>query len=384
MTLRDILVFLFKWKSTILGVLLVVTGAVTFLVYASPQSYQGVATVVIERNRAPIDRTVYAPGQDMVEVLNTAAAILKSRSVMEATVDRLRPHERPRNPSTIGNLVASIQGVMDDLGLITVLPLRERWIDRLLRSVRVRPVVSSTVMLIEYSDEDPEWAQKTVNAVTDAYIGHHLRVYGNKGISEFYRKQLEDVRARLESLRGEVSAIRRSAAVAAVQETQMTYLREIEGLRERLSTERTKLAEFRVVYESTHERVRVQAERIEELESLIRDTQRKMLDLEEANIRTRELQARIQLEEQTQTSLKQDFDRATISEQTNPDFVNVRLAEYSPVPTPTWSRLLLIMIAAAAGLVLGLMIAFIREYFDRRITDTDEIEAILGIRAMGS
>lgn len=384
MTLRDILIFLFKWKLTILGVLAFVISAVTLLVYALPPSYEGVATVVIERNRAPLDRTVYAPGQDMLEVLNTAAAMVKSRSVMETVVDQLRPHERPRKPSVVGTLIESIERGMDELGLINALPLRERWIQRLLRSVRVRPVVSSTVLMIEYSDDDPEWAQKMVNAVTDSYVRHHLRVYGNKGISEFYRKQLADVGARLDALRLELASVRRNASVSAVQETQLTYLREIEALRTRLATERTNLAEARVLYDQSHEKVRVQKERIDEIDALIRETQGQMMALEDANFRTKELQARIQLEEQAQTALKQDHDRTVLSEQTSTEFVNVRLAEYSPLPTPTWSRFVLILIAAGAGLVLGLMIAFIREYFDRRVSDTDAIEAILGIPAMGT
>lgn len=384
MTLRDILVFLFKWKGTIVAIFAFVTAAVTLLVYAAPQSFQGVATVVIERNRSPIDRTAFAPGQDMIEVLNTAAAMVKSRSVMEAAVEQLRPHERPRKPSTMGRFVESIQQTLDEAGLIEVLPLRERWIQRLLRSVRVRPVVSSTVLMIEYSDDDPEWAQRMTNAITDAYIRHHLRVYGNRGISEFYRKQLADAGARLDVLRSELATVRRTASVSAVQETQQTYLREIETLRDRLSTERTKLAELRVLYEPTHERVRVQSERIEEIENLIGETRRQMMSLEEANFRSKELQTRIELEEQTQRTLKQDYDRATLSEQTNADFVNVRLAEYSALPNATWSRLVIILIAAAAGLVMGLLIAFIREYFDRRVTDPDAIEAILGIPAMGT
>jgi uncharacterized protein involved in exopolysaccharide biosynthesis len=169
-----------------------------------------------------------------------------------------------------------------------------------------------------------------------------------------------------------------------VQETQLTYLREMEALRTRLATERTNLAEARVLYDQSHEKVRVQKERIDEIDALIRETQGQMMALEDANFRTKELQARIQLEEQAQTALKQDHDRTVLSEQTSADFVNVRLAEYSPLPNPTWSRLTLILIAAVAGFVLGLMIAFIREYFDRRVADTDAIEAILGIPAMGT
>ena len=65
--------------------------------------------------------------------------------------------------------------------------------------------------------------------------------------------------------------------------------------------------------------------------------------------------------------------------------VNVRVVDYASQPErPAYSRLFLIGIAIAGGLVLALLIAVVREYFDRRIFRPDLAERILGIPSLGS
>ena len=189
MTGRDILTFLFKWKATILLVFLVVVASVTLLVYVLPPSYTARATVLVERNRSPVARSTFVPVTDLVEVMQSEAEIIVSRTVMANVVDRLKPHERPTRPSRVKQVRDDVLDWLADVGLIDSLSPREKWITTLQKQVSAKAVSASDVISVRYDDEDPEWAAKIANAVTDAYIDHHLQIFSKSRGSDLFRRR---------------------------------------------------------------------------------------------------------------------------------------------------------------------------------------------------
>jgi uncharacterized protein involved in exopolysaccharide biosynthesis len=215
MTLRDIFVFLFKWKGTILGVLVTVTAGVAALAYLMPPSYQATSTVLIERSGAGASPVTYLPNQSMTEVLNTEAAIIKSTPVLNAVVDELRPHEK------LVKAPGFVDGVRDWLigvGLLDGLSARARWVENFERQIKVKPGVQSNILTISFSQEDPVWAQNVVNSVTQNYIRHHSNIFSSRGLSDFYDKRLSEVQDSLVHLRSNLSSMKsgRRAGKSAV------------------------------------------------------------------------------------------------------------------------------------------------------------------------
>ena len=84
MTKRDIVVFLFKWKGTLLSTFLLVVVLVTSLVYLLPPAYKAKSIVLIESIQAISTRTDPMPGVDMPIVLKTESQVVLSRPVLEA------------------------------------------------------------------------------------------------------------------------------------------------------------------------------------------------------------------------------------------------------------------------------------------------------------
>lgn len=79
------------------------------------------------------------------------------------------------------------------------------------------------------------------------------------------------------------------------------------------------------------------------------------------------------------------YEKEQLNELAIPDFINVRVIEYAAVPTqPEHSRIFYIIVAVLGGFLLSLAIALIREYFDHRVADPDEVAQLLGVPTLGS
>ena len=60
---RDLLIFLFKWKASILGMLVVVLAAASLIIFVSPPSYSANSKILVERTRPVADRRAAVRGE---------------------------------------------------------------------------------------------------------------------------------------------------------------------------------------------------------------------------------------------------------------------------------------------------------------------------------
>ncbi len=385
MSKRDILIFLFKWKYTILGSILTIVSMVTALAYLMPPDYIGKASLLVESNRAPTMRSSFSPGLDMLEVIRSEAEIVRSRTVMEAVVTELRLHERPSRDTSLKRVLKSIREGMAALGLITVMAPREQWVGHLLSEVEVEPVPGSNVLNISYFDSDPEWAAQIVNTITDHYIKHHLAIYSSQGVSEFYQRQIKLSRQRLARLRKELVDFKEKVSISAIEESQRGLVQELGRLRQESMDSRSALTGLLERFEADHSEARLLQAKIDGIMSSMALTRNQLQDLETKESRIQEMEIVLRSEENTYLDYNRKHEEARLSELSNTDMINVRLIEYSAVAvTPRFSRLFLILVSIPAGLICAFLIAFIREYLDHRITDPEVAERALSIPHLGS
>jgi uncharacterized protein involved in exopolysaccharide biosynthesis len=411
---RDILLFAFKWKWTILGWFLFIAGLVTVYVLTSPQSYRADATVLIERTQAPIMASSVDEGggrffnaPEMAEAMNTEIEIVRSRPVVEAVVDSLflpecadpevqgggdsvicgeGPGQVQEGEGMFAGLKHRVESIMQDLGLISPVPSREAWIGTVQSSLRTKPVVDSNILEINYLHGDPVVARDVVNAITGAYLSHRLQVYSTRGASEYYERQMNEAGEELARMRAELVSLKERNGLFAIAQTQEQLVREIGTLRDRLTAERATLGDLSTRFGPGHPRIVVVRDNIASLEEQMAARSRDLENLERWASVLDDLEVRIASQEEVFVAYRTRFEEERAKEGITENLVNARVVQAATVPAqPTFSRMTRIGIGAFGGLMVGLLLAFIREYFDQRVEDPESAERALGgVPVLGS
>jgi uncharacterized protein involved in exopolysaccharide biosynthesis len=381
---RDIFIFLFKWKYSLIGYFLFIVTLTTVLVYVLPQKYLSTAVILVEGYRAPVMNSIYTPGTDELSVINSEAEIILSYAVLSSAVDSLGSLDSGEPPTALQEFVAAVKDTLVELGLSEDFTPREELIDTLTDELDVEPLASSSIIEISYKSKYPVFGAKIVNAVTDSYMDHHLKIYASPGTSEMYRLQAKRLNSDLSQKRKELEDYKRKASVVAVEENIRTLVQEKADLKSQLAATKEELAALLDRYDSKHHKVINQQKKIERITDTLNETQEQLLDLEEQNEQLDKMNLAINIAEEAVRKNQEQYENARLNEPANTDVSNVRLVEYATVAAhPEYSRLFYIALAVIGGFMLTFIIALIREYFDHRVTDTSEAEELLGIPVLG-
>jgi uncharacterized protein involved in exopolysaccharide biosynthesis len=387
MTFRDIWSFLFKWKRLLLGLTALVFATVALLVYSLDQSYVAESKVLIESNRSPTKNVEFAPsGGLLVELLTTESEIVQSRAVMVKVVDELRPQDRPRKqPNLLSEAVRQAELRLGDWGLISVTDPREAWILRLQKRVKAKPIVNSGVFRIVYEDADPAWAARIVNAATRHFIELRLAVYSPRGSSAIIKGQIDDAEQQLESARRDLREQKQQRAVPALLENRGELVRSSSNFNDELVKLRGELAELRLRYAPTHEKVLLAEQQARELTANMTAQRREIERLEREEGTVKMYADAVEVAERNVRSLRTRFDEARALEAATIDMLNVRVIEFSDVPRkPTNPRILVMVLSLPVGFALALALALLFEYFDRRLHDPRAAQSVLNLPSLGS
>ena len=386
MTRRDLLVFVFKWQRTMISVFACVVGLVTVGVYVLAPSYRATASVVVEPTKSPSIRAEVVAGRvETAEVINTEMAIVLSRTVMQNAVDKLKLADRPRRESLLSRAFEGVRGSLSALGLVTSLDRRERWIAALTNDITVKPTVSSNVFTIRYQHEDPQLAADIVNAVTDEYLSHHVAIYSDKGVVDFYRVQTDQAKEKLDTSRAVLERYKAEKALAAAVPRKERLVAETTGVRERISRMNLELTEVLTRYGNADHRVTLLREKLRASQEEVSRLRAQLQELEAAEAKSLEMEVMVKAHEKTYLAYRDQFDHASLSSAGNKNVVNVRILDHAHVPArPVFSRLFLILVAAVAGMVLAVLVAMVREYFDQLVVTPAVAEQILGVPVLGS
>jgi uncharacterized protein involved in exopolysaccharide biosynthesis len=385
MTKRDVLTFVFRYKNTVIGWWLFIVALVVLLSYLLPQSYRATGSVLVERNSPPVavDSNYRAP--ERAEAMNTEIQILLSRPVVEAVVDQLRldqPNEREERPLSLRDRLGSL---LVSLGLKAEKGPRETWIETLTQFVEAKAVVDSSVLTIGFSSSDPTLAMNVVNAVTDAYIAHRREVYSSRGLSSYFKSNMDEALAQLEELRSELADFKQNNDMTAISDRQGELVKETARLRERMTLLRAERAELRTRFAASHPRVTVADQNIAAAQRQLDDRLKELHDLEEGEATVHELETLIQSQERVFLDYKQQYEQEKAREAAPENFVNSRVISYAPLPgQPRFSRLSIIKLGILGGFVFALLIAFLREYFNNRVSTPDQAERALGVPVLAS
>lgn len=395
MSKRDIIIFLFKWKKSLIGYFLFIVALSVLLVYTIPQKYQASAILLVESNRAPIMRADVAYGVEQMNVLNSEIAIIRSNTVLQATADKIGPvdseiidHEQATNNESTGpasRLFNAIKKWMLDVGLREPTTAREDFISSLEDGLKVEPSPNSGIITISFSSDNPEKAAEIVNMVTDIYIQQHLKIFSSGGTSEMYRLQIERLEKDLSKRRKKLANYKRDKSVSAINETIRSLVQQQSQLSSELNVIQKNLSELHTRFGEGHTKVVLAEERLKTTQENLDDLTRKLQNLEREETLIREMEIEISTIENSMLSYEKKYQDEQLAGLANPDVDNVLIIEKSAIPRrPDHSRLFYIILAIPGGLLLSLAIAIIKEYFDHRVTDPELASQLLGVPTLGS
>lgn len=353
--------------------------------YISPQPFSAKAVVLVEHNRAPMMRADISPGLQTVDVLNTQVDIILSHTVIANAVDMVKPHERPEKPGFIKDMKKSFRSALVSVGLSDEATKRDNWIRYLLKNVSVKALVSSSIIHIKYTDENPDWSSDMVNAIVQSYIKHHVELYNSSGTAEVYKRQMDQLLSQLVEHRKALDKYNQSEDVAATSELRKSLIQRQSALQERIAVREHELGDLLLRFSAEHEKVIALKGQIEANRQEISGIQEQMQNLEENLSETTQMRLNIETEEALYRSYKRRYDEERLKELANADLINVRVVELStPAVRPDHSRLFYIAIAVIGAFIFSFGIAFIFEYFDRRVSSSGIAEEILDVPELGS
>ena len=385
MSVVEILHFIFKRKYAIFVTFTFVVSVTITMLYLIPPVYGARASVLVERNRAPNMRTEIQPGLEMIEVINTEAHLVVAESVLTLAVDRVKPYERTTPMSPMRQRVENFRLRLGELGLMTYLSPRERWLRRLSRTVEAEPVPNSNVIEVLYFDEEPERGARIVNAIVDAYLDTRSEIYRSAGEVQIYRAQIEEVTARLSERRAELDRLRATLETNGTEPGNRSIDLKSQTLNQQLAAQRRELDELRDRFQPEHPRVVTASERLAALQAELEAVLDQMEEETKLTARTDQLDMLIEADASTFNRLKTRLDDAELAEFADEQLRNVRRVDIAEPPNkPRFERLFLIILSIPLGLFLGFALAFIREYFDDSVEKLEEAEDALKLPGYGT
>ncbi|WJG09747.1 hypothetical protein [Aliiglaciecola sp. LCG003] len=385
MTKRDIFIFLFKWHRRIIAMFLFIVFLAILIQYLAPQPFSSKAVILVEHNRAPMMRSDISLGLETIDVLNTQVDIILSHTVIANAVDMVKPHKRPSKPSIVKDVKKGVRGFLESIGLADKADKRDNWIRSLADDVKVKALVSSSIIHVEYTDEKPEWASEITNAIVSSYIDHHLTLYRSTGSAEVFKKQMDQLQSQLIEHRLELEKYSQSGDLSSASDQRKGILQQRSFLLERISASENELSELLLRYKPGHEKVKSIKSQLANYQAAVAELQNQLKSVEIGQSETMQLRLNIETEESLFQVYKRRYDEERFKQLANADLINVRVVEYGvAAKRPDHSRLFYIAIAVIGALIFSLGIAFIFEYFDRRITSAQIAEDILGVAELGA
>lgn len=385
MSKREILIFLFQRKWSLLSVMLATVTLVTLFVYVLPTSYTALSKVLLEPTKLPTLGTESRYGSDAGEVLYTEIEIVLSRTVMEAVVDKLLLHERGGPLVGVALFIAKVKAGLVSVGLLNAPEPRESWIRDLLKDVKVKPVLDTHVFTISYSDQNPAQAAEITNAITDEYLRIHTRIYSYANAAAFYLDNAEQALQQINRLRLAQNKGTSNAGVVTLPGRRDAAVLEATRLEERVSQLRLDLQDVQLRYAPDHPKVALAQDKIRLLSGQLATARQQVKAMELDKDRSDAQQPQIDSQLDAYRSYKRLYDQALLTSAADRRLINAHVLDRAAVPTqPRFPRLVYVLAAVVGGSLLGFTVALIRRYFDHRVDTPDAAERILGAPVIGS
>lgn len=257
-SLQDLGQIVLRQRRTIALFMLASVGVSAGIIAFGPRAYRSEAKLFVRlgRENLAIDPTATLGQPSSVSLpvnreseLNSVAAIIKSRSLVEKVVDALGPSailgagdtwmtppiatDATSPPRVVHASTATWVGDSSFLGRV---PEREKAILRLLDDIRVEAVKKSDVVQVTCESPSPGLSQAVVSKLIDFYLDQHIQMNRTPGAREFFAQQTERLRGELDRREEALLQLKNETGMIAPEEQRRVLVAQIGRLEDELLT----------------------------------------------------------------------------------------------------------------------------------------------------
>lgn len=354
---------LHKWMITL--VTLAAGGLVAIYMSAQPSIYQATARILIETHTPQIiqfqEVSPYTQPWDRA-FLQTEYQVISSRAVLSRVVEELH--------------LAAFPPFSNSTDPVSFLQ----------EMISVNPVRGTKLVDISVTGVKRELITQIANAIADTYAAINLerRRGFTTGGAQWLREEVAKMEVKMRSDQLALQEFREANSTMDFgEEHQNNVLQRIQALNAALTNTRKKRIESETKYRERHPNILELLAEEKELQLALFDQEQLGLEMSRLSIQYNTLLREAKTSEQIYNTLLTRLKELTVQEgiQTN----NVHVVDYARVPEESVGphRLRVIGTAVILGLLLGIGLAFLREFLVKTVRTRREFEQLVEIPFLG-
>jgi uncharacterized protein involved in exopolysaccharide biosynthesis len=435
---RDFWNVIFRHKFSIALICLFTVATVFVGLCVWPESYEAEAALLVKLGRENLsDPTVSPTGHQVLtmgvrrEDIRSEIELLDNRYLAEKVINALgtsflfpEPTEATTQFAHIKNELRQAVGraknfatdILDELDLTERLSDHERAVLAVRNSLSVQNVRNSDVIEVRFRWADPAVAEKVLQTLLDLYIEHHWQAHQASGSYDFFQRQVEIMRGRLEESEEELRLLEESKGIVSYEQQRSALLaqrdsftalvketesdiagtkRRIEELNNQISSHLEKMSTGvnQIVTEARRDLL-LQEVKLQALEGTKKSLQKHIAsyqaDLDKLSaqqLKLKRLARQVAIDERDYELYQKKLEEARISEAQGMNrIVNIRVIE---PPTVSYQlagpkKVSLLALAFILGPIVAVGFALAREYMDHSIKTGEDVRQYLDLPLLTS
>jgi len=345
LNLRDYLRIFLKRKFLITGAFAVIFTTTFLNVSNQPYIYEASTTVKIEERKSIAglltEWIVYNPG----DVMESETKIIRGFPVVEKVARQLGKVTDATPPAEVNRIVAQLQG-----------------------RIQTEKIESTNIIRISVRHTDPREAMDIANTTAQVYIEQNLleKTKQARAAREFISDQLKELEGRLASAEERLRQFGDKAS----------EIRQAEPIQNKITELQFEMTALLQKYTEKHPKIIQLKDQIKDLQNQIGDFS--VDELEYGRI-LREVEANKKL----YGILKEKFEEARITEAQKVSDISVVDPAALPGGPVEPNKVMVLLIGAILGLVVGVALAFFFETIDPSMGTIEDVENILKLPVLG-
>lgn len=372
---------LVRQKGTILAILgIILLMTLVFTLLSSPL-YRATATLQVERETTKvIDVEFLNPGdiRDTRDFYQTQFELIRSQGLISRVVDELNLGNDVIRQSLVGKIKNAIIPAENSEKMALVQAISE--------NLYIEPIKNSRLVYVHFEGSSPEKSAAVANAIVKTFVAMNVerRINATSDAEEFLNARITEAKARLEESEKKLGEYAQQNTIIQLDNKESTT----STLKIAQLSEELVRAEREVIAIKTDPKRQNELAAAQDSAELIRDElsreESRALERQSKTNAYRTLQREVETNQASYQGLLQRLKEINVagSVATN----NLMIVDEAQPPLEKHKPNLLTNLAFASllGLLLGMTIAFLREFLDDSIKDINDLERqtqlpILGI-----
>jgi uncharacterized protein involved in exopolysaccharide biosynthesis/Mrp family chromosome partitioning ATPase len=399
-SIRDILYILFKHKGKVIFFFILSVFIAGVLYISKPDMYISSAKITMKRGKAsPVEMVT---GISIPTEIFTENEILQSRGFAELVVEKMGadkflivPEDRLSYMEIFIRFIKERIGIVPNHALVDPVEYREKAIKVFIEQFEVIILPRSNTINLSYKARTPELAQEILTKVIESYADKHIEVHTSASSLQFLEEETERLRLELSTSEEKLREFRNEIDIVSLSVQQKALLEHIDKLQEdieeteadinatsaAISTMQSRLdSESRESLRDEEVKFAALNAKFRSLKEQIGKAKDELKILNDSEEEYNALQRSVIIKEENYKRYLDNLEQARIAQ----TLESQRISNISLMQSPTFiakpvsqERKKTIGLTLFMGLVMGIGLAFLIEYFNHTIKKVEDVERLL-------